>query len=128
MSETISNAELMFRDISPKWAQRFDQLPLSPLSLKGVSWGLQILFAETCVVGEAYGYSSSYISECAKCSLLGYEFVTSFMTRSYNQLKENQELFVKHWNQEHAHLTRRRRNPERILMLSRLARPIDRII
>ena len=128
MSDINSVVELTFRDISPTWSRRFDQLPLPPLSLKSVSWGLQILFAETCVVGEAYGYSSSYISECTKCSLLGYEFVTSFLTRSYGQWKENQELFVRHWNQEHAHLTIKRRSRQVIPTLSQLSCPANKII
>lgn len=55
MSETASDAELTFSDISPRWSHKFDQMPLPPLSQNGMSWGLQLLLAETCVIGETYG-------------------------------------------------------------------------
>jgi hypothetical protein len=109
MPEVSSITYLTLEDISPKWSHRFEQLPLPVLSARGISWGFQMLFAETCVVGEAYGYSGSYINECARCHAIGYEFVTSFLSRSYGSLKENEEVFVGHWNQEHAHITERRK-------------------
>jgi hypothetical protein len=109
MAEIASGAYLTLKDISPKWYRRFEELPLPIFSAKGISWSFQMLFAETCVVGEAYGYSGSYINECSACHAIGYEFVTSFLSRSYDNLKENEEVFVKHWNQEHTRITERRK-------------------
>jgi hypothetical protein len=110
MPETASSSTyLTLKDISPRWSRRLGELPLPIFSARSISWGFQMLFAETCVVGEAYGYSGSYICECTKCQAIGYEFVTSFLSRSYGNLKENEEAFVRHWNQEHVHITQRRR-------------------
>lgn len=113
---TIDSSEhLTLEDISPRWASRFKELPLPLLSLKGIGWSFQILSAELCVVGEAYGYSGSYINNCEKCAEFGYEFVTSFITHSYGSLEKNEKSFVEHWNEQHSGITRKRRTSRQIL-------------
>jgi len=99
------NDSLILREIAPRWAHRLEELPLPVISAKRILWGIQILFARTCIVGEAHG-SDDYLSQCEKCRKLGYEFVTTFITGSVNSLKKNEQLFVKHWNQEHIETTR----------------------
>lgn len=100
-----SSTSLTLKEIAPKWADRFKELPLPATSVKRITWGIQILFARTCVVGEAYG-SDDYIEHCKKCRELGYGFVTSFICGSVDKLKKNEQFFVNHWNQEHSQVTK----------------------
>lgn len=100
----LTYTSLTLKEIAPKWARRFEELPLPATSVKRISWGIQILFARTCVAGEAYG-SDNYIEQCEKCRELGYGFVTSFIGGSLDKLKKNEQLFVLHWNQEHSQIT-----------------------
>jgi hypothetical protein len=92
-------------EVAPRWASRFEELPLPAISIKRIAWTIQILFARTCVVGEAHG-SDDYLSRCEKCRNHGNEFVTTFITGSLNSLKRNEQLFVLHWNQEHSEITK----------------------
>lgn len=103
--DKTSNTSLTLTDIAPKWADRFNQLPVPILSLKGIQWGLELTAAEGCLVGEAYGFSSSYLQTCKTCEMIGSNFQTTFITRSYENLKKNKEKFVKHWNEKHRLIT-----------------------
>jgi hypothetical protein len=98
--ETIK--PLTLNDISPKWAERLHRLPF-PLSFQWLRWYSEIKYASKCVVGEAYGFSSSYIYNCKECDRFGWKFMLSFMIYSYSKLEENKQLFVKHWNEKHRH-------------------------
>lgn len=93
---------LTLNDISPRWAERLHQLPF-PLSFQWLRWYLEIKCASKCVVGEAYGFSSSYIHNCEECDSFGWKFMFSFMLHSYSRLEENKQLFVNHWNEKHIH-------------------------
>jgi len=104
---------LTLEDISPVWASRFRELPLSLFSLKNIVWSFQILSAELCVVGEAYGHSASYVDECEKCIEIGHEFVASFIAHSYNRLEETKKVFVEHWNEQHSEITAKLRGPSK---------------
>ena len=68
-----------------------------------------MIFAETCIIGEAYGHSASYIENCSVCRDMGYEFVTSFMTHSHGRFQRNLDAFVEHWNERHAYITLRKK-------------------
>lgn len=115
---TINSSGLLtLEDISPRWASRFKELPLPLFSLKNIGWSFQILSAELCVVGEAYGYSGSYVNKCEKCTELGHEFVTSFITHSYNSLEKTKKTFVEHWNEQHSDITRKRRRASKQKLL-----------
>lgn len=96
---------LTLHDISPGWAKRLDQSPVPILSFKSLSWSLQALFLETCTVGEAYGYSDTYLKNSKACRLIGNDFQVSFITRSYADLETIKQKFVKHWNEKHAYIT-----------------------
>lgn len=102
MLETHSRF-LTLKEIAPKWAERFEELPLPLTSAKRLSWSLQILFARTCVIGEAYG-SDDYVERCEKCRALGYGFVTALITGSSAGLKKNERIFIEHWNQRHSQI------------------------
>ena len=95
---------LTLHDISPKWADRLllHRLPF-PLSIQWLRWYFEIKCASKCVVGEAYGFSSSYIYNCKECDRFGWKFMLSFITNSYPKLEENKQLFVKHWEEKHTH-------------------------
>lgn len=100
----IHSRFLTMKEIAPKWAERFEELPLPLTSAKRLSWSMRILFARTCVIGEAYG-SDNYVEQCEKCRALGYGFVTAFITGSSANLKKNEHLFIEHWNQKHRQIT-----------------------
>jgi hypothetical protein len=62
----IQNQELLTLDsISPTWAKRLEESKLLPLlSLERFQLYLELRDTSKCVVGEAYGFSSSYESSC----------------------------------------------------------------
>ena len=100
---------LTIKEIAPRWAGRIKDMPLPLFSLKGTEWSFQMIFAETCIVGEAYGHSAPYIENCSICRDMGYEFVTSFITRSHGRFQRNLTAFVEHWNERHAYITLRKK-------------------
>ena len=103
--KTSNSSSLTLTDIAPKWADRFNQLPVPILSLKGLQWAFELTAAERCLVGEAHGFSASYLQTCKVCEMICSNFQTNFIMRSYENLQKNTEKFVKHWNEKHAHIT-----------------------
>ena len=65
---------LTLSDIAPKWASRFEQLPIPKLSLKRLQWGLELTAAEACLVGEAYEYYACYLQNCTVYGIIGSNF------------------------------------------------------
>ncbi len=102
---TSNSSSLTLTDIAPKWANRFKQLPVPILSLKGLQWAFELTAAERCLVGEAHGFSASYLQTCKVCEVICSNFQTNFIMRSYENLQKNTEKFVKHRNEKHAHIT-----------------------
>jgi hypothetical protein len=89
--------------ISPVWAERLEQSKkLPPLSLKRIMWYFELKNPSRCVVGEAHGFSSSYMSYCTPCSKIGWKFMFYFMVRSYSKLECTKSEFVKHWFETHS--------------------------
>ncbi len=117
--ETSNLSSLTLTDIAPKWANRFKQLPIPKLSLKGLQWALESTAAEGCIVGEAYGFSSSYLKTCEVCERIGSNFQTNFIIRSFENLKKNTEKFVEHWNEKHAHVTEGLKRKRRIKLVAK---------
>jgi hypothetical protein len=100
---------LTLNDISPKWAKRLEQqrqqqLPI-PMSFKWLRWLLEITDATKCIVGEAYGFSSSYTNRCRQCGRIGDRFSLYFILSSDTKFEENKQRFIEHWNEKH--ITRR---------------------
>ena len=92
---------MTFDKIAPQWSDRLRNFPPSLLSAHNISWGLQIVLANTCVIGEAHGYSGDYIEECVQCRQLGHEFVRSYFARSLGRMQATIGLFTSHWNARH---------------------------
>ena len=88
--------------ISPIWAKRLEESKLLPLlSLRRLR--LYVELPPKCVVGEAYGFSSSYVSNCKGCSKIAWKFMFYFMICSYSKLEQTKKEFVKHWSEKHHH-------------------------
>ncbi|NAL78069.1 hypothetical protein [Nitrososphaera sp. AFS] len=95
---------LALKDVAPKWAKRLEQekkLPF-PLSLKWFRWYFELDMPSKCVVGEAYGFNSSYEKECEECNTLGWRFGHSFLVRSRSELETDVQNFLMHWNEKHS--------------------------
>ncbi len=117
--ETSNPSSLTLTDIAPKWANRFKQLPVPKLSLKGVQWALELTAADRCLVGEAHGFSASYLKTCEVCEMIGSNFQTNFIIRSFENLKKNTEKFVEHWNENHANVTEGLKRKRRIKLVAK---------
>jgi len=109
--EDVIHKPLVLNEIAPDWAKRLVQqkLPFT-LSFTWFKWYFELDSPSKCVVGEAYGYSSSYEGECGECSQFGWRFGDMFMTRSKVGIEDNIQMFVSHWNDEHAQLSMNRMN------------------
>ncbi len=94
---------LSLGDISPTWAIRLKEKrsPMFLISLKRLKWLFEIIHPKKCVVAEAHGFSSSYSSNCAECARMGNKFSLYFTLHLHKKLEENQQRFVKHWNEKH---------------------------
>jgi hypothetical protein len=101
---------LNLSDISPKWAKRLgDQrqqqhLP-RPMSITWLRWWLEIIYPPKCVVGEAHGYTTKYISRCKECGEIGDKFSLYFTLNLSSKLEENKQRFIDHWNEKHTEST-----------------------
>jgi hypothetical protein len=97
---------LALNDISPKWSKRLEnrqrrqQLPI-PMSFRWLRWLLEITDARKCIVGEAYGFSSSYTNRCSECGRIGDRFSLYFVLASHTKFEENKQRFIEHWNEKH---------------------------
>jgi hypothetical protein len=103
VNDNVQNQELLTLDtISPMWARRLEESKLLPLlSLKRLQLYLELKDASKCVVGEAYGFSSYYVSNCKLCSKISWKFMFYFMICSYSKLEGTKNEFVKHWSEKH---------------------------
>ena len=97
---------LSLSDISPIWNSRLKgkQSPLFLISLTRLLWLFEIIHPKKCVVAEAYGFSSSYTNNCNQCARIGNKFSFYFAMCIPKKIKENQERFIKHWNEKHLKL------------------------
>lgn len=91
-------------DIAPRWAKRLKdekKLPF-PLSIKWFKWYFELDIPRRCIVGEAYGFNSSYEKECQECNRLGWQFGHSFLVHSRSELDRDVQNFLQHWNEKHS--------------------------
>jgi hypothetical protein len=104
----IQNQEPLTLDtICPIWAKKLEESKLLPLlSLERLRLYLELIDNSKCVVGEAYGFSSSYISTCKLCSKIAWKFMFYFMVNSYSKLEGTKKEFVKHWSEKHHYTLR----------------------
>jgi hypothetical protein len=100
----IQNQELLLtlETISPIWAKRLEESKLLPLlSLRRLRLYVELKHTSKCVVGEAYGFSSSYVYDCKRCSKIAWKFMFYFMICSYSKLEGTKKEFLKHWGEKH---------------------------
>src|ERR1041385_6477557 len=103
----IQNQELLtLYNISTTWAKKLEESKVLPiLSLERLRLYLELKDTSKCVVGEASGFSSSYVYSCRPCSKISWKFMFYFMIHSYSKLERTKNEFVKHWGEKH-HYTR----------------------
>ncbi len=94
---------LSLSDISPIWTARLKekQTFLFLISLTRLLWLFEIIHPKKCVVAEAYGFSSSYTNKCNQCARIGNKFSFYFAMCLSKKIEENQNRFIKHWNEKH---------------------------
>jgi hypothetical protein len=92
--------------IAPTWYGILGQR-LPAYSPKRLVWYLHMASPETCIVGEAYGFSSSYMKDCADCVTFSRVFLHNFPAGSYSALHETIRHFIAHWNHDHKNITSR---------------------
>jgi len=100
----IRNEEILLTldTISPTWTRKLEESKLfPPLSLRRLRLYLELKDSSKCVVGEAYGFSSSYEFSCKCCSRIGWKFMFYFMIHSYSKLERTKKEFVGHWSEKH---------------------------
>jgi hypothetical protein len=103
VNENLEDQELLTLDtISPTWAKKLEESKLLPiLSLRRLRLYLELKHTSKCVVGEAHGFSSSYVSSCKRCSIIAWKFMFYFMICSYSKLEGTKKEFLKHWSEKH---------------------------
>jgi hypothetical protein len=92
---------LELKHISPVWDSRISQKWPRLFSKMWFKWYFELKRTSKCVVGEAYGFSSSYVHRCKECDDIGWKFMIYFTISSRKKLDLNRERFVKHWNETH---------------------------
>ena len=104
---TQNQALLTLDAISPVWAKKLQESKLLPLfSFRRLQLYIELKRTSKCVVGEAYGFSSSYVYSCKRCSNISWKFMFYFMICSYSKLEGTKNEFVKHWGEKHHYVRR----------------------
>ena len=103
LNDNVQDQQLLtLHTISPLWAKRLEKSKLLPLlSFERLQLYLELRDASKCVVGEAYGFSSSYVYDCKLCSKISWKFMFYFMIHSYSKLEGTKNEFVRHWDEKH---------------------------
>jgi hypothetical protein len=101
--------KLLFSEISPIWSERLKQARYNvpPFSTIRLQWYRELKNSSTCVVGEAYGFSSNYVSKCKECNKLGWRFMFYFLIQSDSRIEKTKIKFADHWNKEHSNIKNR---------------------
>ena len=104
--------KLLFSEISPMWSERLNQARdnISPFAPIRLQWYKELRNSSKCVVGEAYGFSSSYVSKCKECNKLGWRFMFYFLIQSDSRIEKTKLDFTDHWNQEHSEIETKNKN------------------
>ena len=98
--------KLLFSEISPMWSERLNQARdnISRFAPIRLQWYYELKESSKCVVGEAYGFSSSYVSKCKKCNRIGWKFMFYFLIQSNTRIEKTKLDFEDHWNKEHSEI------------------------
>jgi hypothetical protein len=97
----LQEYNLGIEDISPIWNSRLKGKWPTLFSKTWFKWYFELKRTSKCVVGEAHGYSSSYIYSCKECDDIGWKFMFYYTINSRKKLELNKNRFVKHWNEAH---------------------------
>jgi hypothetical protein len=97
----LQEYKLGIGDISPIWSSRLKGKWPTLFSKTWFKWYFELKRTSKCVVGEAHGYSSSYIYSCKECDDIGWKFMFYYTINSRKKLELNKNRFVKHWNEAH---------------------------
>jgi hypothetical protein len=99
-----SSNKLIFSEISPMWSERLNQARENISSFAPIRsrWYRELTISSACVVGEAYGFSSSYVHKCKTCKELGFQFMYYFLIQSDSGIENAKLDFEDHWNKEHS--------------------------
>jgi hypothetical protein len=100
-----------FKDISPQWFERLNKILDEDNKKENEDEVIHKLYPEInsyekCVVGEVYGYDSSYVIEgtkkrCQQCVALSVNFSYYFRLFDKQKIIETIDEFTKHWNEQH---------------------------
>jgi hypothetical protein len=104
-----------FKDISPQWFERLNIILDEDNNKKENESDIihklypEINSYEKCVVGEVYGYNSSYVIEgakkrCQQCVALSGNFSYYFRRFDKQKIIETIDEFTKHWNEQHTNV------------------------
>ena len=98
--------KLLFSEISPMWSERLNQARdnISPFAHIRSRWYHELTISSACVVGEAYGFSSSYVDKCKTCKELGLQFMFYFLIQSDSVIEKAKLDFEDHWNKENSEI------------------------
>ena len=99
-----SPEKLLFSEISPMWYERLNQARdnISPFAPIRSRWYHELTISSTCVIGEAYGFSSSYVHKCKTCKKISLQFMFYFLIQSDSGIENAKLDFTDHWNKEHS--------------------------
>jgi hypothetical protein len=88
------------------WSERLNQARdnISPFAPILSRWYHELTISSTCVVGEAYGFSSSYVHKCKLCKELSFQFMYCFLIQSDSGIENAKLDFEDHWNKEHSEI------------------------
>jgi hypothetical protein len=102
-NKLVQETTIGLSQIAPTWSQRLSKLPV-PFPTK-IKWFLDIHNKDTCVVGEAYGFTSRYARDCDKCNKFSLDFESHYVKNQFQKLEGTKEEFVQHWNKRHRNIT-----------------------
>lgn len=83
---------LTLYSISPLWTKRLEESKLLPiLSLRRLRLYLELKDTSKCVVGEAHGFSSSFVFDCERCSKIAWKVYVLFYDSFIFKIRKNKE-------------------------------------
>ena len=101
-----SSNKLIFSEISPMWSERLNRARdnISPFAPIRSRWYRELTISSACVIGEAYGFSSSYVHKCKTCKEFGFQFMYYFLIQSDSGIENAKLDFEDHWNKNHSEI------------------------
>jgi hypothetical protein len=113
---TNKKITLTFEEIAPDWSKRLNKLTTE----KGISYEKDSIYSDIrdykkCIVGEAYGYSPSYViygtpNHCMKCTGFSHDFAYAAKAYDSDKLIDTKQKLTEHWNEAHIAITKRLRS------------------